>query len=274
MAHRVPGNPASLLYQPVSDLMCEPELRAFPSAYKTSSPVVHVNGREISESGWPTPVTHRVTSYTLLIEARISLDILTQNYTESQRMSGQIHDISINNLTIDLKEQQGDIPVAPVVYSLDVSLTSEALEKAVAAVLVLTKEKQPIDVGMESASFTESGAEIEVTAGLNRFLRAKATAVLSIVAENSHNVAVALTDLRTLGKIPIDGIAGPQIDKALATAAEIPGISLDPNQSRGLLIEPNALLAHFGVPLTFAAGGSWSAVTGADFLTVRFSSGG
>lgn len=198
------------------------------------------------------------------------LDILTQNITESQLMPGQIHDVSITNLTINLHEQQGDIPIAPVVHSLNLALTSRALEKAVAAVLILTREKQPIDVGMESASFTETGAEIEITAGLNRFLKAKATAVLSIHAADSKRIAVALTDLRTLGKIPIDGIAGPQIDKALATAAEIPGITLDPDRSRGLLIEPNALLAHFGVPLTFVAGGGWTAINDPDSLTVRF----
>ena len=187
-------------------------------------------------------------------------------------MSIRAHDIEIADLTIDLRQQPGDIPVAPTVCTLTISLTSAALVKAVGALLVMTKEKQTIEVTLESAKFTVGGAEIEITAGLNRFLKARATADVLIEAERSPTVAVSIRELRALGKLPIDGIAGPIIEKALTSAAEIPGVTIDHTQKHGVLIEPNSALAHFGVPLSFAPGGRWTVTREPDMLQLSFGS--
>ena len=68
----------------------------------------------------------------------------------------------------------------PVVHSLDVQLSDPALSKAMVALLAMAKAKLPVEVEFEEAIFAPSGAEVTVTAGLNRFLKAKATAVLGI----------------------------------------------------------------------------------------------
>ncbi|MGD9858144.1 MAG: hypothetical protein AB7U20_24640 [Planctomycetaceae bacterium] len=114
-------------------------------------------------------------------------------------MQTHLNDLTVSHLALDLVPQAGEIPFSPVVKSADLSLTSGALEKAVAAVLRMTREKQPVDVDLESATFTDKGADIHISAGLNRFLKAKATAEVSISAENDQRVTVSLKDLRTLG---------------------------------------------------------------------------
>jgi hypothetical protein len=184
----------------------------------------------------------------------------------------QHRDITISNATIDLRPETGSIPFVPVVHALDVELTNTALTKAVKAVLVMAKSKLPVDVEFEDGEFVPGGAEITVSAGLNRFLKAKATAVLGITASNSDTVSVEIQEIRTFGKIPIEGMVGPMIDKGLDKAAQMPGIGRNPARKQGLLINPNELLKSQGVPLEFASPGGWTVETAARRLVARYES--
>jgi hypothetical protein len=181
-------------------------------------------------------------------------------------------DVVVSDLTFDLRPQSGEIPLAPLVYSLDVQIDDEALGKAVTALLILAKSKLPVEVEFENARFTEEGAEITVAAGLNRFLKAKATAVVDIEATDAEAVSVQIREIRTLGKLPIESMVGPVIDKALDKAAARPGIERNPSRHRALLIEPNALLASMGLPLEFASSGRWTVQGAPGRLTARFTS--
>ncbi len=184
--------------------------------------------------------------------------------TESSR------DIELTGLAIDLRPQSGEIPLAASVFGLEVQINNAALEKVIVALLTMAREKLPVDVEFEGAMFTSTGAEAKLAAGLNRFLKARATADIAISAENSESVAVRIAEIRTLGKVPIEGIVGPIIGKALDKAAERPGITKDPSHHRGLLIEPNAMLAELGVPLQFAGNGNWTVINTPGQLTVRY----
>ena len=137
-------------------------------------------------------------------------------------------------------------------------------------VLQMAGDKAPVEIEFEEAHFVEGGAEITVTAGVNRFLRAKATAVIGITAHNDDSIAVAVVDVKALGKLPVEGFVAPAIEKGLSKAAELPGITRDPNNAQGILIKPNVLLQSKGVPLEFKDPGSWSVVYGPRTMTAKF----
>jgi hypothetical protein len=184
----------------------------------------------------------------------------------------QNRDITISNATMDLRPETGSIPFTPIVHSLHVELTNNALVKAVKAVLVMSRSKLPVDVEFEDGAFVPGGAEITVSAGLNRFLKAKATAVLGITAQNADTVTVEIREIRTLGKIPIESMVGPMIEKGLDKAAQMPGIGRNPARKQSLLINPNELLKSQGIPLEFAQSGAWTVETASRQLSARYQS--
>lgn len=186
-------------------------------------------------------------------------------------MTAQFSDVVLTNVQMKLQEATGEIPLLPVVGALDLVLSESALTLGVQTALGMAKGKVPVDVEFEEAHFTETGADVTVSAGINRFLKAKATAVLDISASNAQAVRVDIREIRTLGKIPVESMIGPVLDKALDKAAEKPGIDRNPAASRSLLVEPNALLAELGIPLEFANGGGWTIENATGQLTVRYS---
>jgi hypothetical protein len=109
-----------------------------------------------------------------------------------------------------------------------------------------------------------------VNAGSGRFLRAKATAVIGIEAQDDERVLVEIKEIKALGKLPIESIVGPILDKALDKAAAFPGVEKDVSRSRSLRVDPNLLLKSQGVPLRFANPGGWTVTSGADKLTAVF----
>lgn len=181
-------------------------------------------------------------------------------------------DILLTNLSMDLRPETGPIPLIPVVHSLNVELANSALIKAVRAVLLMSRSKLPVEVEFEDGEFVPGGAEITVTAGLNRFLKAKATAVLGITANRSDTVSVEIKEIRTFGKISIEGMVGPMIDKSLDKAAQMPGITRDPGRKQGLLVNPDELLQAQDIPLQFAQPGGWTVDSASRRLTARYES--
>ena len=95
------------------------------------------------------------------------------------------------------------------------------------AVLELGKSKMPMEVDLEGARFVPGGAEVTVNAGTGRFLRAKATAVIGITANDDEMVTVEIKEIKALGKLPIESIVGPILDKGLDKATAFPGVERD-----------------------------------------------
>lgn len=179
-------------------------------------------------------------------------------------------DVQILEMDLDLGPGNAEVPVSSNVQTLRARMTDAALVKAVQAVLTMGKAKMPVEVEFESAQFVPGGAEITVQAGAGRFLRAKGTAVLGITGDGADRIAVEVKEVRALGKLPIEGIVAPFIDKGLDRATTYPGIERDTSRERGLLIDPNALLASQGVPLSFAQPGGWSTSYGSGWMEVAF----
>ena len=186
-------------------------------------------------------------------------------------MSKSNPEMRITDITMDLEAGTEKVPLAPVVYTLSANLNDSALTKSVLGVLGLGKDKLPMDVDLEGAKFVPGGAEVTVNAGSGRFLRAKATAVIGITANNDERVAVEIKEIKALGKLPSASIVGPILDKALDKATAYPGVERDSLKPRSLRIDPNVLLKSQGVPLRFVQPGGWTVTTGPDILTAVFS---
>lgn len=179
-------------------------------------------------------------------------------------------DVSVNALELDLIRGSEKATLQPLVRAMSVTATDNALEKTIRAVLEMAKSRTSVEVEFEDSKFVPGGAEVTVTAGLNRFLRAKATAVIGISALRSQQVSVEIQEIRTLGKISIESVAGPMIEKALSKASAMPGIDRDPGRSRGLLIDPAELLRSNGVPISLASPGGWTVESASGELNARF----
>lgn len=187
-------------------------------------------------------------------------------------MSKSNPEMVVTNIAMDLEPGTDKVPLGPVVYSLTANLNDSALTKSVQAVLGMGKGKMPMEVDLEGARFVPGGAEVTVNAGSGRFLRAKATAVIGITANNAEKVSVEIREIKALGKLPIESIAGPVLDKALDKATAYPGVERDATKARGLIVDPNLLLKSQGVPARFHQPGSWTVTTGPDILTAVFAS--
>ncbi|CAN5691362.1 hypothetical protein BH23CHL5_BH23CHL5_21230 [soil metagenome] len=185
-------------------------------------------------------------------------------------MASSLPDISVNTLELDLVRGSEKTPLQPLVRGMSVTLSDVALEKAIHTVLEMAKSRMSVEVEYEDSKFVPGGAEVTVSAGLNRFLRAKATAVIGISASKSQQVSVEIQEIRTLGKISIESFAGPMIEKALSKASAMPGIDRDTGRSRGLLIDPGELLRSNGVPVSLAYPGGWTVEPAAGILNARF----
>ena len=185
-------------------------------------------------------------------------------------MSKTTPDMRISDIAMDLEPGTEKVPLAPLVYTLTANLNDSALTKSVLGVLGLGKSKLPMEVDLEGAQFVPGGAEVTVNAGSGRFLRAKATAVIGITASNDEKVSVEIKEIKALGKLPIESIVGPILDKALDKATAYPGVEKDVSRARSLRVDPNALLKSQGVPLRFAQPGGWTVNSEADLLTAVF----
>ena len=185
-------------------------------------------------------------------------------------MSKTTPDMRITDVAMDLEKGTDKVPLAPIVYSLTATLNDVALTKSVVAVLELGKSKMPMEVDLEGAKFVPGGAEVTVNAGSGRFLRAKATAVIGITATDDEKVTVEIKEIKALGKLPIESIVGPILDKGLDRATAYPGVEKDSLRARTLRVDPNVLLKSQGVPLRFAQPGGWTVSSGDNFLTASF----
>lgn len=189
-------------------------------------------------------------------------------------MSRTAPEVIVTDVAMDLEPGTEKVPLAPVVYALTARLDDRALTKSVMAVLGMGKSKMPVEVDLEGAKFVPGGAEVTVNAGSGRFLRAKATAVVGITAVDAERVTVEIKEIKALGKLPIESIVGPVLDKALDKATAYPGVERTGVGTRSLRIDPNVLLKSQGVPLRFAQPGAWTVTAAANDLTASFAAKG
>jgi hypothetical protein len=94
--------------------------------------------------------------------------------------------------------------------------------------------------------------------------------VIGITAHDDEMVTIEIKEIKALGKLPIESIVGPILDKGLDKATAFPGVERDGTRSRTLRVDPNVLLKSQGVPLRFAQPGGWTVTTAPDILTAVF----
>ncbi len=143
---------------------------------------------------------------------------------KDQTMSKSTPELRITDFSMDLRPGTEKVPLSPLVYTLTAHLNDAALTKSVLAVLGLGKSKMPMEVDLEGAKFVSGGAEVTVNAGSvgpprqgNRRRR--------ISANDAETGTVEIREIKALGKLPIESIAGPILDKALDKAAAFPASS-------------------------------------------------
>jgi len=183
-------------------------------------------------------------------------------------------EIRITDLTLDLAPSEDpSLPLQPVVTGARLRLDEAALVKLAQVAIVQAKGRAPVDVELDSARFTDGGAEINAVVSRGRFMRADVRAVVGVSAQNAERITVEVQDVKALGMLPLDAFVTPVLEKAFAMASAKPGIARASGNARALLVDPAAVLAGMGVPMRFAAPGVWSIQVAPGGLEAEFSAG-
>jgi hypothetical protein len=146
----------------------------------------------------------------------------------------------------------GNIPFQPLVQRLRVTLGPSALEKLARQAVAIAATKSPVEVKLTGCRIVEGLVEISARAGKG-FLGADLTARLALSVADGKEIRVALSRIDAPKWIPVS----PMLERALAKAAGIPGVRLDPQNRQAILVDPAAILAQYGVPARLAPG-VWS----------------
>jgi len=181
-------------------------------------------------------------------------------------------EIQIDDLRLSLEPIPGNPPFRSVVHGLRLQVTDEVLAKVVEVALVKGRDRAPVDVELRSTRFVAEGAEVVVHVSKGRFLKTDVRTLVGLATADNGRVRVDIKEVKALGKLPIDSFVDPILDKALGMATRRPGIERVPGV-RSLLIRPDEVLAGLGVPLTFAADGTWDVESHAGGFELRFRAG-
>lgn len=182
-----------------------------------------------------------------------------------------IPEIVVTNLALSLEPaENGNPPLQPLVIRAHLKLDDSGLDKIARVVLAKARDRVPVDVLLQSAKFQAGGLEINAQVSKGRFMKADVRAVVRIAATGSEQITVEVQDVKALGMLPLDAFIAPMLERAFAMASSRPGIARSSSNARALLIDPAEVLRALGMPLRFAAGGTWTvhSVTGA--LEVAF----
>jgi hypothetical protein len=182
----------------------------------------------------------------------------------------QLSDIEIHDLHVVLEPARGKVPFAPAVSNLSVQISNGALGKAIAYALEMGKDRAPVDVELRSTRFTPEGAEIIIQVSKGRFFKTDVRALVALTAVNANVVRADIKEVKSLGKLPIDGFMEPVLDKALGKATSLPGVTRSSEGKRLLLIDPQELLAKLGLPARLVQPGAWNVGTTDGQLEARF----
>ncbi|MFL5761179.1 MAG: hypothetical protein ACJ789_15780 [Thermomicrobiales bacterium] len=158
----------------------------------------------------------------------------------------------------------GKIPFQPLVQGLRAVLSVAAIEKLARQGVALASTKAPVDITLTGVRIVGDAIEIATHAGKG-FLGADLTARLGLSVLDGKEIRVALVGLDAPKFIPV----APMLNKALVKAAEVPGVRLDPDSDRAVLIDPAAILAQNGLPARLGPG-VWSTAVQSDSVEVAF----
>jgi hypothetical protein len=149
---------------------------------------------------------------------------------------------------------------------LRVTLGQSALEKLARLAVALAATKSPVEITLTGCRIVNDVIEISTRAGKG-FLGADLTARLALSVANGKEIRVALAGIDAPKWIPIS----PMLDKALAKAASVPGVRIDPEKPQAVLVDPAAILVQNGLPARLAPG-TWTTSVAEEGVEVAFGS--
>jgi hypothetical protein len=174
-------------------------------------------------------------------------------------------DVRLNDVVATLEPGgNGKFPFQPLVQGLRVMLSVAMLEKLARQGVALASTKAPVEITLTGVRIVNDTIEIATHAGKG-FLGADLSARLGLTVLDGKEIRVALVGLDAPKFIPV----APMLNKALAKAAEVPGVRLDPSSDRAVLVDPAAILAQNGLPARLAPG-SWTTDVNDDGVEVAF----
>jgi hypothetical protein len=174
-------------------------------------------------------------------------------------------DVRLNDIELVLEPGGSDkIPFQSLVQGLRVMLSVAALEKLAQQGVAFASTKAPVEITLTGVRIVENTIEIATHAGKG-FLGADLTARLGLTVFDGKEIRVALVGLDAPKFIPV----APMLTKALAKAAEVPGVRLDPSSDRAVLVDPAAIIAQNGLPARLASG-IWTTNVGNEGVEIAF----
>jgi hypothetical protein len=177
-------------------------------------------------------------------------------------------DVQLTDVEITLETgETGKIPFQPLVQNLRVILGQPALEKLAQQAVALAATKAPVEINLTGCRIVDGLVEISTRAGKG-FLGADLTARLALSVVGGNEIRVALAGLDAPKWIPVS----PMLDKAVAKAASIEGVRVDPGQPQAVLIDPAAILVHNHLPARLAPG-VWSTAVTDSGVEIGFGGG-
>ncbi len=177
-------------------------------------------------------------------------------------------DVRLNDVEVVLEPGgSGRIPFQPLVQGLRIMLSVAALEKLAQQGVAFASTKAPVEITLTGVRIVDDTIEIDTHAGKG-FLGADLSARLGLSVLDGQEIRVALVGLDAPKFIPV----APMLNKAMAKAAEVPGVRLDPASDRAVLVDPAAILAQNGLPARLAHG-VWTTNVGNDGVEVAFGGG-
>ena len=177
-------------------------------------------------------------------------------------------DVRLTDIEITLEPGgTGNIPFQPLVRSLRVTLGPPAIEKLARQAVAMAATKSPVEINLTGCRIVDDLIEISTRAGKG-FLGADLIARLALSVADGKEIRVALAGLDAPKWIPVS----PMLDKALAKAASVSGVRIDPDKPQAVLIDPAAILVQNGLPARLAPG-VWSTSVTEAGVEVAFGGG-
>ena len=177
-------------------------------------------------------------------------------------------DIEITDIRLRLEPGNGRVAFQPLVERLRVGITSDAFGKIVQTGMELMAGRLPMEVELTSAQLVDGGAEL-VARVKKSFLKADLRVRLAFSVVDPTTVRVRIAELDGPAWIPTQFV----IENAMSVAAAKPGFTRVPDDDRAIDVDPAAVIASRGIPLTLATPGAWSIDAADAALTVAYAAG-
>jgi hypothetical protein len=125
--------------------------------------------------------------------------------------------------------------------------------------------RAPVELELASARLVESGAEVLIRVKRS-ILKAELRIRLSFTTPDAVTIRIKAVELDAPAWVPAQFV----IDHGMTLACSRPGLARVVDDPRAIDIDPAAVLAARGLPLTLAKPGGWTIDPTAESLKIRY----